>query len=68
MVKHKLDDMVEIKNDFYKSFKGNEWCKGAGLYQVDKKNWCILALIKEENIKDVPDVWKGLDVKIMIVT
>ena len=68
MVQHKHDKMNDIKNEFYKTFKDNEWFKGAGLYQSEKNKWCIMTLIRKENIEDIPDIWKGMEIRKTLVT
>lgn len=67
MVPHKLDEMNGIKNEFYNLFKKNEWFKGAGLYQTEKAKYCIMTLVKKENLKDIPEIYKGLEVKATII-
>lgn len=62
------EKLMYIKDDFYSTFKGNSWFRGAALYNENKKDWCIMTFIMQENYEDVPDIWKGMKIKKMIIT
>jgi len=59
----KYDELLDIKNDFYVTFKGPDWFRGAGLYRADKKkDWSIIALVREDSKDKIPDLWKSVEI------